>query len=382
MELLAWVAEAQLYSLSRLRRDERAAYAALLGLAAEGDAAARGILWADRHDPSSPVLTFARSMVLPADTVINVIGEDAPTFRPAGECCGRPAHRQARHASRRRTRHRSHRHERARRRHVLPLRRERWARRGAGDELRVPRRGGLFGAGAGQDKTRAVGDRISRGAASERRGCGRGRGVRHVDERARRHTARRDTGRRRSAHAAADRRPTRPKALLTTGTLLLDLAGRRRLAAAVHDRAACDPRIWRRPPRALRIEPNVIPIQQGRSIEREPHLATGEPDWSFTLDVPGLRFGPGEEPDHVSKCRIDRHSRVDSPAALCRPWSDDEKFEFDHRTGHVTFGNGVNGRIPRRAQVLVSYAVSDGERGQRRTQSQVERRRVSRQRSA
>ncbi|MGH8237126.1 MAG: putative baseplate assembly protein, partial [Steroidobacteraceae bacterium] len=32
MELLAWVSEAQLYSLARMRRDERAAYAALLGL--------------------------------------------------------------------------------------------------------------------------------------------------------------------------------------------------------------------------------------------------------------------------------------------------------------------------------------------------------------
>ena len=33
MELLAWVTEAQLYSLGRMRRDERAAYAALFGLA-------------------------------------------------------------------------------------------------------------------------------------------------------------------------------------------------------------------------------------------------------------------------------------------------------------------------------------------------------------
>ena len=39
MELLAWVAEAQLYSVSRMRRDERAAYAALLGLAPGGTSA-------------------------------------------------------------------------------------------------------------------------------------------------------------------------------------------------------------------------------------------------------------------------------------------------------------------------------------------------------
>jgi len=36
MELLAWVAESQLYSLSRLRRDERRAYATLLGISSHG----------------------------------------------------------------------------------------------------------------------------------------------------------------------------------------------------------------------------------------------------------------------------------------------------------------------------------------------------------
>ncbi|MFO1207181.1 MAG: hypothetical protein U1E63_15905 [Burkholderiales bacterium] len=35
VELLAWVTEAQLYSLGRMRRDERAAYAALFGLTRE-----------------------------------------------------------------------------------------------------------------------------------------------------------------------------------------------------------------------------------------------------------------------------------------------------------------------------------------------------------
>src|SRR5262249_30808938 len=44
-----------------------------------------------------------------------------------------------------------------------------------------------------------------------------------------------------------------------------------------------------RPPQLLRIEPNVIPIMQGRSISRELHPANGIPDWSFTLNVPGLR---------------------------------------------------------------------------------------------
>ena len=36
MELLAWVAEAQIYSLARARRDERGAYAALMGRNSRG----------------------------------------------------------------------------------------------------------------------------------------------------------------------------------------------------------------------------------------------------------------------------------------------------------------------------------------------------------
>src|SRR5882672_9063201 len=82
MELLAWVTEAQLYSLSRSRRDERRAYAALLGVAPAGTQAARGLIWSDRSDLGSPAATFARTVVIPYDAVIGVQGADTPTFRP------------------------------------------------------------------------------------------------------------------------------------------------------------------------------------------------------------------------------------------------------------------------------------------------------------
>src|SRR4029077_14884003 len=83
--------------------------------------------------------------------------------------------------------------------------------------------------------------------------------------------------------------------LLTTGALLLDLQAVEGSPSefTIELRAA---RGLARPPRALRIEPNVIPIQQGRPIERESHLATGEPDWHFTLEDPGLRFDSGQKP--------------------------------------------------------------------------------------
>lgn len=45
IELLAWVADQQIYALGRERRDERYGYAALLGLRPHGPHPARGLLW-------------------------------------------------------------------------------------------------------------------------------------------------------------------------------------------------------------------------------------------------------------------------------------------------------------------------------------------------
>lgn len=67
IELLAFTAEAQIYSLGRLRRDERAAYAALLGVRPRGPQPASGIIWpnfAARFDNLFP------GMSLPAQTVV------------------------------------------------------------------------------------------------------------------------------------------------------------------------------------------------------------------------------------------------------------------------------------------------------------------------
>src|SRR5215207_9748364 len=82
MELLAWVAEAQLYSLSHLRRDERIAYASLLGLTPSGTHAATGLIWPDRLDPNSPAATFSKTVVISEDATINVANVDEPTFHP------------------------------------------------------------------------------------------------------------------------------------------------------------------------------------------------------------------------------------------------------------------------------------------------------------
>ncbi|MDM0076901.1 putative baseplate assembly protein [Variovorax sp. J2P1-59] len=73
-ELLAWIAEAQIYSLGRVRRDERRAFAALLGVRARGAAPAQGLVW-----PTDP-LPVAR--VLAADQRVRPPGAEAPPY-----CC-------------------------------------------------------------------------------------------------------------------------------------------------------------------------------------------------------------------------------------------------------------------------------------------------------
>src|SRR5262249_28294212 len=83
--------------------------------------------------------------------------------------------------------------------------------------------------------------------------------------------------------------------LLTSGGLLLN-ADAVTIAQSEFTLELTSPGGFARPPRLLRIEPNVIPVRQGRVIDRELAVPTGGPNWSFDLAVPGLRFEAGEEP--------------------------------------------------------------------------------------
>lgn len=356
MELLAWVAEAQLYALGHMRRDERAAYAALLGVMPGGTQAARGLIWPDRDDPNSPVKTFSRTMVLSQETVISMAEIDSPTFRPSDTLLWAPGKITAlvtRRSDGQTIDHTSANGrsiaflpfgERAGRRDVLSL------------DFQCRDNDGLFG----KDRPSAKRARWAIGilAAPPIGGAAATGEPEHHSRSPLKATLVID-GLRETVTIASDT----TEGLLTTGAILLDL-----------DNVVDSPRVFTielsapsgfaRPPRVLRIEPNVIPIEQGRIISSEAHDANGTPDLSFTLDVPGLRFVAGENPITLE---------VDEPTGL-NTWSpcdglsehgpDENVYELHARTGQVTFGNGVNGRIPPAgSQVLVTYAVSDGEQG-------------------
>ncbi|RWO22184.1 hypothetical protein [Mesorhizobium sp.] len=80
-ELLAWTAEAQIYSLSRLRRDERIAYARLLGIALAGPKPSTGLIWplSEGEAGYSEGTIFGQS--LQKGTPVAALSSEKPAFR-------------------------------------------------------------------------------------------------------------------------------------------------------------------------------------------------------------------------------------------------------------------------------------------------------------
>ena len=72
------------------------------------------------------------------------------------------------------------------------------------------------------------------------------------------------------------------RGLLTTGTLLLDLENVL-TSPKTFTLELWSPGGFPRPPRVLRIEPNVIPILQGRTVSQESRVESEIPDWTQTL---------------------------------------------------------------------------------------------------
>jgi predicted phage baseplate assembly protein len=151
--------------------------------------------------------------------------------------------------------------------------------------------------------------------------------------------------------------------LLATGTLLLNLDNvdpKTRLFTIEFSSRTRFPR----PPRLLRLEPNVIPIKQGQTIIRESQAGTGQPDFSFKLEVSGLRFAAREDPLtlEVAESKGVETWKLRERLSECGPA--DNVYELDAAKGQITFGNGVNGRVPpANSEILITYSVSDGTGG-------------------
>jgi predicted phage baseplate assembly protein len=352
MELLAAVAEAQLYAVGRIRRDERDAFAALMGVRPHGTRPASGLLWPDRSRPDAPANTYRTSFVIDGDTSVRLRDSPQPAFHPVRPLLWAPCKLRQ-----------------------LTLR----TARGAIQQFLALNERGVgfmpFGESAGH------GDKfvLSFEAASPQgllpptlampESTCWAIGVRVADsvDEARSTVAK---GSPLSAVLIADQRrldvpivEDTSSGMLRTGYLLLDLSAVKFSPAsfAIEFRA---PRGLDRAPRVLQVQPNVVPITQRREIRDELLMLTGEPGFSHRLEHPGLCFEPGSEAVRI----ISREAAETAIWQRCDDLStqgpSDRAFELDIPSERVRFGNGVNGiRAQAKPAMLLNYAVSDGEQG-------------------
>ncbi|MBV1800627.1 putative baseplate assembly protein [Siccirubricoccus sp. G192] len=362
LELLAWTAEAQIYGLGRMRRDERQAYAALLGVIPHGPRPAEGMIWPDRPLPQ------AEGVWLPPGTAVLTERQEAPPFRvrrglwltgarlaglrtePAEG--GTPVD------------------------HTAGNERERASFAPFGDAPRSGTRLVLALAGppplAGYDAARghrplvAIGVEVEPFASGEaapsagawRRGGARLRAWVTVG------------GARLPAVIVTDG----SAALSRSGVLLLRLPDA--LAGAVGPAELTIELAggaFALTPRLLRLALNVLPVQQ---IERATwdHSGNGLPDQEVVLprprratrpDAPAgrpwLRHGPGATAPRVRLLPDEPWLRV-ADLALAGP--DDHVFMLDPEAAILRFGNGVNGCVPPSGATLqITYEVCDGRDG-------------------
>ena len=299
-----------MYSLARMRRDERAAYAAFLGITSGGTRGATGIIWSDRSDPNSPLDDFLATTVLSPDTVINLAGTPSPPSGHRTNSCGCPvAFSSLQITDRARSHDRPHREQRAWRADVSPVRRPCRSGRGVRDRLRVQRSGGLFGADrkATEDALWPIGVLAApplTGPTGDPAPAAR-------------------PDRRRSAATLIDgdsRYPVRVARDSTQGLLWAPARSARSLerydvAGRIHHRAAIAARLRAAASLASRGAERHTGSPRARDAN-ELNYSIATPNWSFTLANPGVRFEAGEEP--VIVAIVDSRHRIGDAVATSR----------------------------------------------------------------
>ncbi len=344
IELISWIAEAQIYSLSRMRRDERLAYARLLGVTPRPPAPARTLIWPTELDDGSPAPLFAETTV-GTSTAVTPDHPDPPRFRVSESIRLTGAQLQ-------------------RVRSVS-------ANRVVIDQTRANRRNGAsylpFGAAPAPGDSLVLSfhcDPESTALAAGRLSIGvemaRPANVAPVEGSAVQRL-------RVSLRDAAGERPVGLRdttvGLLTTGLLLLDLSAAGPVDADFELIVRSATGGFLRTPRVRRIAPNVVPIEQVETIdaEEDPTFGEGLPDQTYRLISGGL-----VDPKRLEVFLIERGGpqpwTVVADLGCCGPA--DRVLTFDVDEGELRFGNGLNGMLPPPgASLQVTYSVSLGSGG-------------------
>lgn len=351
LELLAWVTEAQMYSLSRMRRDERKAYAAMFGISPQGSTPASGSVWPDLGAPDAPMRSYRQSLVIGADARIAVSKRDLPAFHPTHPILWVPGSivslstRLADGSSIDQTAvNASEQHG------FEPF----GPAPGAGTRLHMDFQtvgtAGLFP----KARESAVSALFPIGVRVEGSGAAAlGRPVSPL---------------RVSLIGPTGRFPVpvvsdTSGGMLRTGVLLLDVGAvtgsPERFALEFEPGARLG-----RAPRILALQPGVIPVEQGASIENEVHVVTQEVNQRVRLEVPGLRHGAGVAPLRVLVVDESEDAQWSPVDDLDAAGPQDCVYVLDTEAETLHFGNGINGRMPASgARIVLAYPVSDGAAG-------------------
>lgn len=350
MELVAWIAEAQMYSLSRVRRDERYGFAHLLNVMPHGPQPARGLIWplAD-GSRDAPQPTWSEGAKVAAAETVTGDRAHAPKFFTTDEVALTTA--------------------------------------------RIVKLETVFANGAKRDWTTAnsregatflpfgnapaPGDRLLATFAVPADGVGKlqspfSLGVEVVND----GTAPAGTRVRRmrrlvvaleEEHAS---RPLRVKSdssggLLKSGVLLIDFDQSPPRSAMFTISIASATGGFLRSPRLQRIEPNVLEVVQRETVGAEfGTLIAGQPDQTYQLQREGLLFPFEKNTFKVQVAENGAFKDWRQVSDLSESGPDDRHFQLDYTNCSLTFGNGVNGFVPPIASALsVSYQVSSGIRG-------------------
>ena len=121
------------------------------------------------------------------------------------------------------------------------------------------------------------------------------------------------------------------------------------------------------PPRVQRIALNVLPIIQREAVTNEEasKFGTAMPDQVYTLARTGL-VHPLDKDNFkvflpIKSNTLEEWTRIDD---LTTAGPDEAVYAVDVASGRITFGNGINGRMPRaEADLRVEYVVTAGTQG-------------------
>jgi len=358
LELLAWNTEAQIYSLGRMRRDERIAYAALMGVEPLGPAPARGIIWPNLPTPQHPVPSWGSGVIIEKGAEARTPTPDTPIFRTTQRILLAGAE--------------------------LTSIRTYLADGSVIDHTAANRRGGAaflpFGPDASPkdrlilefqlaDSVPLVPPSIPTNDlnSTQKRELCLSLGIRAaapavaVPPAARaKLVAHLVVGQVRYPRTIVE---DSSSAFAETGVLLVDIADLPVITGTFTIELAPMLGGIARAPRVLRIEPNVLPIIQNEDRTSEPHEVTGVVGQVITLDMPGLRYGAGAPPVEVLVLEAGdyRPWRLEKDLSMSGP--EESVYVLDTDRAEIRFGNGVNGRLPPPGNVLVNYSVCDGAAG-------------------